>query len=240
MKRLILAALLMAGPLLSQTPQPAPPPERTTKLVTTKYVDPLNIINMIKMFGVDIQVNRELKVMSLTGTPQNLAAAEAAIRQLDVAPKNIELIAYFVVASNQPPSPTAASIPAELRDVIAQLKSTFAFKEYTMLDTLTLRSRAGSSAETTGVLSPPTSAHPRLSQFSIRNATVSDDPTIRIDRMHAGLRIPVPTQAKVEYLNTGIDQDIDIKEGQKIVVGRASLEGPEKALFIILTARVVE
>ena len=107
-----------------------------------------------------------------------------------------------------------------------------------MLDTLTLRTRAGSSADTTGVLSAPGSGAPRLTQFSIRSATVSDDGTIRINRMHAGLRIPISNRGKVEYMNTGIDQDVDVKEGQKIVVGRASLEGPEKALFLILTAKV--
>jgi hypothetical protein len=116
-----------------------------------------------------------------------------------------------------------------------------------------LRTRTGSSAETTGILS--SGPNPRLTQFSIRNVTVSDDgTTIRIDRMHAGLRIPqlrrdtVPAntkdqgglQTKVEYMNTGIDQDIDVKEGQKVVVGRSSLEGPEKALFLILSAKVIQ
>ena len=154
---------------------------------------------------------------------------------LDVAPKNIELVVHFVVGGNQP-SPGA--IPADLHDVVAQLKSAFAFKEYSLLDTLTLRTRAGSSAETTGMLSAASA--PRLSVFSIRSATVSDDGAIRIDRMHAGLRIPVPGANKVDYMNTGIDQDVDVKEGQKVVVGRASLAGPEQALFLILTAKVVQ
>jgi hypothetical protein len=236
MKRLILAVLLIATTLLAQTPPPAQ--ERSTKLITLKYVDPQAIISIVRMFGVDIQFNRELKVMSLSGSPQSLAAAEAAIKQLDVAPKNIELIVYFVVAGNQPA--TAGAIPADLRDVVAQIKSTFAFKEYNLLDTLTLRTRAGSRAETTGLLSPPTAPQPRLSLFSIQNVTVSEDRTIRIDGMHAGLRVPVAMPSKVEYLNTGIDQNVDVKEGQKIVVGRASLEGPEKALFLILTAKVVQ
>ena len=74
----------------------------------------------------------------------------------------------------------------------------------------------------------------------IRKSTVSEDGVIRIDRMHAGLRVPIPTAQKVDYINTGIDQDVDVKEGQKVVVGRASLEGPEKALFLILTAKVVQ
>ena len=100
--------------------------------------------------------------------------------------------------------------------------------------------RAGSAADTTGMISPAGSSIPRMTQFSIRSASVSDDGVIRIDRMHAGLRIPVPTGQKLEYMNTGIDQDIDVKEGQKVVVGRASLEGPDKALFLILTAKVVQ
>jgi hypothetical protein len=240
MKRLILAALLISAPAFTQETRP----QRSTKLVPVKYASPENMINVIRMFGVDVQMYTPGKVLSVTGLPDQIAAAEAAIRQLDLPAKNVELVAYFVVGTNQPAPAGAAPVPAEIRDVITQLKSTFPFKEYTMLDTLTLRTRAGSAAETTGILNA--APNPRLSHFSIRSATVSDDGVIRIDRMHAGLRTPVTVASKsaneparVEYMNTGIDQDIDIKEGQKVVVGRASLEGPEKALFIVLTARVV-
>jgi hypothetical protein len=233
MKRIILTVLLLAAPAFAQAPK-----ERTTKLVTLKYADPNAIFGMVKMFGVEIQMNGAMKTMALSGLPENITAAEAAIKQLDVAPKNIELVVHFLVGSNQATS--AGAVPAELRDVVAQLKSTFTYKEYSMLDTLTLRTRAGSSADTTGMITPSGSSIPRMTQFSIRNATITDDGVIRIDRMHAGLRIPIPTAQKVDYVNTGIDQDIDVKEGQKVVVGRASLEGPEKALFLILTAKVVE
>jgi hypothetical protein len=133
------------------------------------------------------------------------------------------------------------AVPQEIRDVITQLKGTFTFKEYKMLDVLTLRTRAGSGADTSGILN--TGNPPKMSRFSIRNATVSEDgTTIRIDRMHAGLRIPVvlPGGKGVEYTESGIDQDVDVKEGQKVVVGRSSLEGPQKALFLILTAHVIQ
>jgi len=240
MKRLVLTAML-AIPLLAQ-----PQVERTTKLVQLKYVDPVSVNALIDRFGVSSTVNNQLKVMTLSGTPAQIAAAEAALKQLDVPPKMIELIVHFVVGSDQP-NLTGAAVPADIRDVINQLKSTFTFKDYRMLDTLTLRTRSGSAAETTGILGSGSS--PRLSIFSIRNASVTDDGTVRIDRMHAGLRLPMGTRTTetksgqhtgVEYLNTGIDQDVDVKEGQKIVVGRASLEGPEKALFLILTAKVVQ
>ena len=240
MKRLVLAAML-AIPLLAQ-----PQLERNTKLVQLKYVDPVAVNALIDRFGVSSTVNNQLKVMTLSGTPAQIAAAEAALKQLDVPPKTIELIVHFVVGSDQP-NLTGTAIPADIRDVINQLKGTFTFKDYRMLDTLTLRTRSGSPAETTGILG--SGPNPRLSMFSIRNASVTDDGTVRIDRMHAGLRLPMGTRTTetksgqrtgVEYMNTGIDQDVDVKEGQKIVVGRSSLEGPEKALFLILTAKVTQ
>ncbi len=219
------------------------------KLITLKNADPNNIAPMFNQWGVSIMPNNQIKTLSISGPADKVAAVEAAIRQLDVAPKTIELTVYFVVGGDQV-NMAGGAVPQDLRDVIAQLKGTFAFKDYKMLDALTLRTRAGSSAETSGILNAANP--PRMSQFSIRNSTVSEDgTTIRIDRMHAGLRIPythrrqtralAQTRKKsVEYINSGIDQDVDVKEGQKVVVGRSSLEGPQQALFLILTAQVVK
>jgi len=225
---------LLTLPLLAQTT-----PQRTTKLIHLKYVDPQSIQTLVSQFGVSVISNGQMKVMTIDGMPDKLAAAEAVIQQLDVEPKNVDLVVQFVIGSDQAIA-NSSPVPADIRDVITQLKSTFTFKEYRMLDALTIRTRAGSPAETSGILDR-SSNPPRLSMFSFRNVTISEDgKTVRIDRMHAGLRIPVVSPgAKTEYTNTGIDQDIDVKEGQKVVVGRSSLEGPAQALFVILTARVL-
>jgi hypothetical protein len=248
MKRIVLWAVLLAAPVVAQTPPSGP----ITKLIALKYVEPRAIEGMLQMFGVRINSNNQMKTMAVTGNTEAVAAAEGAIKQLDVAPRNIDLTVYFVVGGDQA-TLAGGAVPQELRDVITQLKGAFTFKDYKMLDVLTLRTRAGSSAETSGILNAGTP--PRMSQFSIRNATVSEDgTTIRIDRMHAGLRIPFTrregtgtdakgganAQKSVEYINSGIDQDVDVKEGQKVVVGRSSLEGPQQALFLILTARVIQ
>jgi hypothetical protein len=246
MKRMILAVLLLAAPVAAQQQKE----ERTTKLVKLQYIEPRAITNMLSTYGVTVNFNDSMKVLTLNGSPASVAAAEAAIKQLDVAPKNVELTVYFVVGGDNAQQLVGAPVPPDVRDVITQLKNAFTFKEYKMLDVLTLRTRTGSDAETSGILN--SSTPPKMSQFSVRNVTVGDDGTIRIDHMHAGLRIPYRTSAgptgatganqtgKAEYVNSGIDQNVDIKEGQKVVVGRSSLEGPEKALFLILSARVIQ
>jgi hypothetical protein len=236
MKRIVLSALLLAAPMLAQTA----PNERITKLVALQNVDPHEIEGMVRMFDVNSTANSQMKSMVIYGFPEKVAAAEVAIKQLDVAPKNIDLTVYFVVGGDQA-NLEGGAVPQEIRDVITQLKGTFTFKEYKMLDVLTLRTRAGSGADTSGILN--TGNPPKMSKFSIRNATVSGDgTTIRIDRMNAGLKIPVvlPAGKGVEYTDSGILQDVDVKEGQKVVVGRSSLAGPQQALFLILTAHVIQ
>ncbi|HEY1497384.1 MAG TPA: hypothetical protein VGF49_22660 [Candidatus Solibacter sp.] len=237
MKRMILAALLLAAPLVAQQQKD----EKITKMLHLQFTEPRAIVNLISSYNVQIQFNDSMKVMMLNGLPANVAAAEAAIKQLDVAPKTVELTVYFVVGGDNAAQMAGTPVPADVRDVITQLKGVFTFKEYKMLDVLTLRTRTGSDADTSGILN--SGNPPRMSQFSIRNVTVGDDGSIRIDRMHAGLRIPFSRASepgKSDYINSGIDQNVDLKEGQKVVVGRSSLEGPEKALFLILTARVVQ
>ena len=247
MKRIVLWAVLLAVPVVAQ-----PPAGQITKLVTLRYTEPRAIESMLQMFVAHINLNNQMKTMAISGTAEQIAAAEAAIKQLDVAPKNLDLTVYFVVGGDSS-TLEGGAVPQDLRDVITQLKGTFTFKEYKMLDVLTLRTRAGSSAQTSGLLNASTP--PKMSKFAIRNATVSEDgTTIRIDGMHAGLKIPitrrdaaaadpktgVKAQVSYEYIDSMIDQDVDVKEGQKVVVGRSSLAGPQQALFLILTAHVIQ
>jgi hypothetical protein len=241
MKRLLLAALLLVPPVMAQDTT-FTPPEKVQKLVTLKYADPQSVSNLISVFGLDsVRVDGHLKVISLSGTKARVASAEEAIKQLDVpsaAPKNIELTVFFVVGSDQ--NPLAGNpIPAELQPVVTQLKTTFPFKAYTLLDVLALRTRSGSGAETSGQLNGSS----RLSTFRVQSASVDGDGSnIRLEHLHAGVRnlVSMGDPLKKQYVDTGISADVvDVKDGQKLVIGRSSLDGPEKALFLVLIAKVI-
>jgi hypothetical protein len=43
-------------------------------------------------------------------------------------------------------------------------------------------------------------------------------------------------QKQYQYINT----DVDVREGQKVVVGKANMDGSDRASIIVLTAKVVE
>jgi len=236
MKQLFLC-LACAVPLLAQNSQD--PNERIQKLITLKYADPQSVQNLLSDFGVERRWDQNLKVIALSGRRANVMTAEDAIKQLDVPSavhKDIDLTVYFVVGSDQS-NVTGSAIPSDLQSTVATLKTTFPFKTYTLLDALSLRSRSGASADTSGVLSGN-----RITQFRVRAATLEPNSMIRLDMLRAGLRTPVSAgEGKTSYIDTGINTDVvDVKEGQKLVVGRSSVDGPDKALFLVLIARVVE
>ena len=57
-----------------------------------------------------------------------------------------------------------------------------------------------------------------------------------------GLRVPIASSPKGEfqYIDTGISTDVDIREGQKVVVGKVNMDGADRASIVVLAARVVE
>ena len=185
MKRLWLILALAAAPLMAQ-PAPAERGE-IQKLVVLKYADPQAVENLLRNFGILTRVDPRLKVITLAGPANRVTTAEEAIKQLDVpaaAQKDIDLTVYFVVGTDQS-NFTGNPIPADLQSTVAALKSTFAFKTYGLLDVLSLRTRSGAGASTSGRFGP------RFTTFSVRSASLEGNGMIRLDMLHAGVRNPV-------------------------------------------------
>ena len=175
---------------------------------------------------------------------------EQVIQRFDVPPpavKNIEVTIYLMSALGQP---AASSVPPELEGVVRQLKSMFSYKGYQLMDTQVIRVRPGQVGEASGVVdSGPSSGEAKtISQIKFKAALVSLDEkgrAIRIDGLKVGLKMPItstgPTGVKsYQYLDTGISTDIDIHEGQKVVVGKANMDGSDRASIVVLSAKVVD
>jgi len=232
MKRLLPAVFLVFASL-------ALPQEQVQKVVPLKYADPQSLVRLLQVFGVQMQFDNRMRVITVSGMKDRVSVVEDAIKQLDVpsaAQKDIELTAYFVTGSNNAAQNAGNPIPQELQSTVAALKSTFPFPSYLLLDVLSLRTRSGMGGETSGELGSN-----RISVFRVRAASVTaDSQTIQLDGLYAGVRFGNRDKdGKLDYTNTGLTADVvDIKDGQKLVVGRSSLQGPEQALFLILIAHV--
>jgi type II secretory pathway component GspD/PulD (secretin) len=237
MKRALLILALAMAPLRAQSQTNSE--ERVARIVHLKYVNPNAVRYLVQPFGASVTADEKMMVVTLNGPRSLVDAAEAAVKQLDVpsaAQKDVDLTVYFVVGSDEA-TPTGSPIPPDLQSTVAALKQTFPFKSYSLLDALSIRSLAGSAAEVSGRLSGN-----RITDFSVRSVTVEPEgTTLKLERVRAHLRVPMTEGGKTNYVDTGIDAElVGVKEGQKLVIGRSSLEGSGKALFLVLIARVAQ
>lgn len=239
-----LFALLLALPLAAQDQKKQennPPPEpQESKLFILKYADPRQVANLLYPLGASVQANPELRALAVSARARDMPGIEDAIKKLDVpapATPDVELTAFFITGSD---TPAEGTIPKELESVVAQLKNAFPFKAYHLLDTLALRTRSGFGANTSSVVQADGSQQPVYDELKIRTATVEPDQmSVRVNGLAALIRVPRPGAGPGGGLvDLNLNADIDVKEGQKVVVGRLSM-GHDQALFLVLTARVV-
>jgi hypothetical protein len=172
---------------------------------------------------------------------------------LDVPPppaKNIELTVYLLNAKME--SAGGNEIPTEITDVVEQIKSIFPYESFKLWETIPLRTRDAQSGLVEG---------PKWVKGMISNDTADISDLEYHFSFHSALAIPDQEGrylARVNVLGMEILRvvtaeggskgertpivsmrtDIDVKEGQKVVVGKANIGAEEGALFLVVTAKV--
>jgi hypothetical protein len=236
----ILLGLAMAGALVAQTAvvppsAQAPEPPRQQRVFMLKYADARNVANVLDIFGYGIKADRDLHVVAVSAPAETMSAVEDAIKRLDVpaaAPKDIDLIVYMVVASEQPSA--GGNLPPELQPVADELKKIFSYKSFRLLDSILLRTQPGNRARTSGIIAPTGDSHATYN-FEVQPSAVTEAPKgrlIRLDDLTLNISLPGDRHA-------GIQTEITVSEGQRVVVGKSNI-GTDQSLILVVTAKVTE
>jgi hypothetical protein len=244
MKRLLLILALVAAPLMAQEQkkEEAPKEPMVQKLFVLKYADPNRVSDIVRLFsGGPALANPEMHVIAVSAKADAMNAIEDAIKRLDVpssAPQNIEFTAYLLVGSQS--EATAGTVPKDLEPVVTQLKNSVSYRSYRLLDTLQVRARTGQPAGTRsqgGEIKVEGIAAPQrvTTSLSLRSSSLGSDGAIHMERLELGAGVSGGPPSGIYQIGT----DLDVKEGQKVVVGKTGLN-PSEAIFLVLTARVVQ
>ena len=237
----ILLGLALAGALAAQTASttaaPAPPPElpRQQRVFMLKYADARHVADVLGVFGYGIRADRDMHVVAVSAPAEAMSAIEDAVKRLDVpaaAPKDIDLVVYLVVASEQPSA--GGSMPPELQPVADELKKIFSYKSFRLLDSILLRTQPGNMATARGTIAPSGEGRIMTYNFSVTPSTVTDDPNGRLIRLD-NLNLSVEGGDH----NAGIHTEITAREGQRVVVGKSNM-GTGGSLVLVVTAKVTE
>lgn len=242
MKKLLLTALACASVLIAQ--------ERVTRVITVKNgnLDGINHTITGLLNGTGVMITGDHEHLVLSGPKEQVTAFEEVIKQLDVPPpvaQNIQTTVYMIVASQ---AQASGGVPSDLDPVVTQLKSLFPYKGYRLLDSFVLRSRSGQGSDTSGFVPSPQVTIAQITyQARFARATVDTIDkarVVRFNNLRLDLRVPVassPGSTQYKFVSVGINTDVDVPEGKKVVVGKTSaIEGPDSALILVISAKVVD
>lgn len=223
----VLATLFAAG-LWAQ--------EQAVKVFTVKPPNVERIQHTLKMVVGEgnVTVDSASATLVVRTSAALMPAVEQVVKELDAAAssaKNVELTFYILEATKEPAA-DAAPLPAELQPAIAQLKSVFAFQGFRLLDTALVRSRSGERVDASGQaqVEGGTSGYNLHLQPSV--SSEATPPTIHIDNLHF--------QQWMKGTNVGFSANVDLKEGQRAVIGKTSMEGSRSAFILVASGKIVE
>jgi len=252
----VILLLAIPGLLVGQVVQKVVPIKNLT--AGDSFNRMTNLLQTFKGPKVSFSADPVLRLIAINGEPEAVSALEQIIKTLDVPPsapqqQNIEVTAYLVIAS---PQSGPSKVPPDLESVVKQVKSVFPYQSYQTMETILLRVRNGQNGFTSGNAPAPglTGENQQRSSYEFRLQSVTITPldkarSVRIDGLQLQLRVPyrqVWTDDKgvkkegFSSRETRINSDIDLREGQKVVVGKSNIDGSDNALILVLTARVVE
>src|SRR5437870_11627188 len=241
----VLILIFISASFAQQTATPAPAksePDFVTekgfksKVFEVRYRDANNLSSVLRQLGsgfkgAPVGANSEFKTITVRDFPENLVTIEEALKRLDVpaAPRpNIELHMHVLVASNA--GETTAEAPAELKDVLAQLRGTPKYRNYELatavVHRLTETPRGLGGKGTAEISKSPASAGSMTLpyEYSINSVTLASTstgtPTVQIGEFTFSTGLIA--SATVDN-RTQVQTALNLRDGEKVVVGTATL-----------------
>lgn len=214
-----------------------------SKIFEIKYREPSSLASVLRQLGsgfkgAGISSNNEFRTITARDFPENLATIEEAIKRLDTpAPprSSIQLHLHILLASNRTAAGAAEELPAELKDVITQLRGTLNYRNYELFTSVLQRiTETGRGLQGVGVaqISGPQSASAQyeywINQISFVPSS-SGGQTIQINEFTFNVT--------GEGIRGRVATALNLRDGEKVVVGTATIN--DRALIVVLIPRIV-
>ena len=217
-----------------------------SKVFDVKYRDPNSLASVIRQLGsgfkgATVTSSSDFRTITVRDFPENIATMEDAIKRLDTpaTPRpNIELHMHALIASNSPGG--GAEAPAELRDVLEQLRGTLNYKNYELAASVVQRlTESPSVLQGSGTVEIPGGTGGPLSlvmpyEYFIRGISLAQDTGGSFSVQIADFAFTTRTKDDQARVQTALS----LHDGEKVVVGTATMRN--RALVLVLTAKLIK
>jgi hypothetical protein len=205
------------------------------EIIKLKYVRAQDIHTLLQTYVSregHIQFNPNLpSVLAIGDTPENVEKILAVIKELDVKPADVLFTVQLVLGTAGETDKGAEPMPGS-DPIIKELRSLLKYDTYSLLDTSLMRAldrqdsevRLGEKAEFALWLKPK----------------VIRDEKSSLIQMEVRLR-RIDVSGIYQYITTDlIGTTLNIKSGDKTVVGVSKLDGTGKGLILIISGKIVD
>ncbi len=239
----------------SQTQQATEQPKLATRLMHVNHVSAEAVAQALMPFTkynlAAVAANEKLGTITISGSPETVAAMESMIRELDVPPpeppplRSVEITADLILALNDKLREEPA--PARLESVLKQLRANFSYKSYQLIDSIVLRNKEGRTGATNGSASYPGTDKEARYRLVFRCFTTGDktNKTVRLDNLSLSLDIPSGLEEAATktgqsgYRTVAFDTNLELREGQQVVVGKTGV-GNGSAMIAVISVKIIE
>ena len=258
MKRIVLAIvlLLVTLPNFAQEKEPEYVTNREFKsrVFEVHNRDAHDIANSIRLLGsgakgAAVDVNGQLKTITVRDFPENLATIEQAIQRLDV-PANATTEASlrtWVVIGSKTPIPNAQALPEDLEPVVKELRTTLQYSHYTLMAANVSRVSRGIQAQNSGIAEAtalgmtPREGQPVIYSYVVREPMIvsnGDHASMSTAGFRFSMRFPIDTGKGIQYQDVGFETPVTVRDKEKVVIGTTTMG--DKALIVIVTADITK
>ena len=201
-------------------------PGDVQKVFIINHVGVNDLVRVLSVFPAELSgMERDnRRVLSVSAAPAVVAAIEETIKRLDVPPppiKSVEITAYVLECAT---SGGPGTLPQELQGVLVQLKKTFSYSGCALARTLFTRGSDGNRF---------------YSEFNERSAGMYSLSATRLEVEATNVvRLRGLELTNFSSSRGRLGGDVEVRDGQKVVLGRLGVTESGKDQIVVLTAKL--
>lgn len=262
--RLSLAALAFAALAPAQETKEAPRPLAQTqkadpfvqRVYRVKHTDPRTLYNVAFGGPTQVRFDPALKAIAVAGPLDQVEQTLAIFKELDVPPstgdvsdKNVELTVWIISASAG--EAAAGTVPAAIAPILGPLRAALGYNAFTLLDAPLILGKMGQDSQVIGNAGLVLDKAPArvLSEYSCRlrlgqgSRSAKGETILQVRDLRFNLKAPYcqDSECKTTAWHTiDLATQFDLREGQKVVVGKSKMADSDRGLILIVSAKVVD
>ncbi len=225
-------------------------PRKAARVFVLKNTDPDRVASALNSLpDVRVRPDRRLNMIVVGADAPMMPEIADIVQKMDQAappPRNVE-VTFYILEAGAKTAGQDTRMPPALAPVLKQVSDMFGYANFTLFDAPVLRGREDQDVTTHGSLAftppPPPPGQTVVGAgagagYDIRfRPSMSVGPqarAIRLQDFRFDLYLPGSNQ------RAQINSDLDLREGQMVVIGKTGLAGPDRALIVVASGRIIE